>query len=111
LIPQIPVRKIPCSLRPTVREPTYAQTRFVPIDPPLPLTRVFSRLHGQAPTRMNLLETTQLVKTYNNRRVVDDVSFVIQQEVSVLPAPLRPQAGRRLLLDDELTSSTTRRLL
>jgi len=32
LIPQIPVRKIPCSLAATVREPTYAQTRFVPID-------------------------------------------------------------------------------
>lgn len=29
---------------------------------------------------MNLLETTHLVKTYNGRRVVDEVSFVIQQQ-------------------------------
>jgi lipopolysaccharide export system ATP-binding protein len=35
---------------------------------------------GPTPKRMNLLETTQLVKTYNNRRVVDEVSFVIQQQ-------------------------------
>src|SRR5687767_3074434 len=29
---------------------------------------------------MNLLETTKLVKSYNGRTVVDDVSFVIAQE-------------------------------
>jgi lipopolysaccharide export system ATP-binding protein len=29
---------------------------------------------------MNLLETTKLVKTYSGRRVVDEVSFVIQQQ-------------------------------
>ncbi len=29
---------------------------------------------------MNLLETTQLIKTYNNRRVVDEVSFVLAQQ-------------------------------
>jgi lipopolysaccharide export system ATP-binding protein len=29
---------------------------------------------------MNLLETTKLIKTYNNRRVVDEVSFVLAQE-------------------------------
>src|SRR5258706_9012557 len=29
---------------------------------------------------MNLLETTKLCKTYNNRTVVDEVSFVLQQE-------------------------------
>src|SRR5687768_3737571 len=29
---------------------------------------------------MNLLETTRLVKTYNNRAVVDEVSFVLEQE-------------------------------
>ncbi len=29
---------------------------------------------------MNLLETTKLVKTYNGRRVVDEVSFVLQQQ-------------------------------
>src|SRR5689334_25082850 len=28
---------------------------------------------------MNLLETTKLVKTYDNRRVVDEVSFVLAQ--------------------------------
>ena len=28
---------------------------------------------------MNLLETTQLVKSYNSRRVVDEVSFVLSQ--------------------------------
>src|SRR5580765_9121631 len=28
---------------------------------------------------MNLLETTKLIKTYNGRRVVDEVSFVISQ--------------------------------
>src|SRR3954471_3009766 len=32
--------------------------------------------------RMNLLETTKLVKTYGGRRVVDEVSFVLgQQEI------------------------------
>ena len=30
--------------------------------------------------RMNLLETTKLVKTYNGRTVVDEVSFVLAQE-------------------------------
>lgn len=29
---------------------------------------------------MNLLETTKLVKTYNGRRVVDEVSFVLSQQ-------------------------------
>src|SRR5215210_4948272 len=29
---------------------------------------------------MNLLETTKLVKSYNGRRVVDEVSFVLAQE-------------------------------
>src|SRR3990170_2176750 len=29
---------------------------------------------------MNLLETTKLVKTYNGRRVVDEVSFVLHQQ-------------------------------
>src|SRR3978361_723369 len=29
---------------------------------------------------MNLLETTKLVKSYNGRRVVDEVSFVIAQQ-------------------------------
>ena len=29
---------------------------------------------------MNLLETTQLVKSYNTRRVVDEVSFVLAQQ-------------------------------
>ena len=29
---------------------------------------------------MNLLETTQLIKTYNTRRVVDEVSFVLSQQ-------------------------------
>jgi lipopolysaccharide export system ATP-binding protein len=29
---------------------------------------------------MNLLETTKLVKSYSNRRVVDEVSFVLSQE-------------------------------
>lgn len=29
---------------------------------------------------MNLLETTKLIKSYNNRRVVDEVSFVLSQE-------------------------------
>src|SRR3954447_2012020 len=29
---------------------------------------------------MNLLETTKLIKTYNHRRVVDEVSFVLAQE-------------------------------
>src|ERR1700759_2796990 len=29
---------------------------------------------------MNLLETTKLVKSYNGRRVVDEVSFVLTQE-------------------------------
>ena len=32
------------------------------------------------PGSMNLLETTKLVKTYNGRRVVDEVSFVLSQE-------------------------------
>src|SRR5436305_1548907 len=32
---------------------------------------------------MNLLETTKLVKSYNGRRVVDEVSFVLSQEESV----------------------------
>jgi lipopolysaccharide export system ATP-binding protein len=29
---------------------------------------------------MNLLETTQLIKTYNGRRVVDEVSFVLREQ-------------------------------
>src|SRR3954451_21623674 len=29
---------------------------------------------------MNLLETTHLIKSYSSRRVVDEVSFVIQQQ-------------------------------
>src|SRR6266478_7983367 len=29
---------------------------------------------------MNLLETTKLIKSYNGRRVVDEVSFVLAQE-------------------------------
>ena len=29
---------------------------------------------------MNLLETTKLVKTYNGRTVVDEVSFVLAQQ-------------------------------
>jgi len=29
---------------------------------------------------MNLLETTKLIKSYNGRRVVDEVSFVLQQQ-------------------------------
>src|SRR3990170_5172182 len=29
---------------------------------------------------MNLLETTKLVKTYNGRRVVDEVSFLLHQQ-------------------------------
>src|SRR3982750_1479903 len=29
---------------------------------------------------MNLLETTQLIKTYNDRRVVDEVSFILNQQ-------------------------------
>src|SRR3954469_22053177 len=29
---------------------------------------------------MNLLETTQLIKSYNGRRVVDEVSFVLDQQ-------------------------------
>src|SRR3954469_21976564 len=29
---------------------------------------------------MNLLETTQLIKTYSDRRVVDEVSFILNQQ-------------------------------
>lgn len=32
------------------------------------------------PRRMNLLETTRLVKSYGGRRVVDEVSFVLRQQ-------------------------------
>src|SRR5438552_13410844 len=41
-------------------------------------------LHFRMPTgdygRLNLLETTKLIKSYNGRRVVDEVSFVLAQE-------------------------------
>jgi lipopolysaccharide export system ATP-binding protein len=35
---------------------------------------------GRESQSMNLLETTKLVKTYNGRRVVDEVSFVLSQQ-------------------------------
>ena len=46
----------------------------------LDFTLLLAKLRKPSGPLMNLLETTKLVKSYNGRRVVDEVSFVLSQE-------------------------------
>src|SRR5437764_15040249 len=46
----------------------------------LDFTLLLAKLRKPCGPLMNLLETTKLVKSYNGRRVVDEVSFVLSQE-------------------------------